>query len=72
MEENKDIQPNELSQNISEVEQSEGQAPGGKVIPQEENILPEAKAAASEIINPTQTEDMEVHHITALVFLKKY
>ncbi len=73
MEENKDIPPKELSQNIPDVEQRKMPATVEKATSREENILheleqsqippsSETEAVATNTINPTQIENMEVHH----------
>ncbi len=59
-EENKNI-PEQPPQNIPK-----------EVTPSEENILPKDETAATEITNPSQTENMEVHHPHHVTHKKKW
>ena len=61
MEENKNIEPEQQPQNISK-----------EVTTPEENILPEPDATVTEISNPSQPENMEVHHPHHITHKKKW
>ena len=61
MEENKNIEPEQQPQNISK-----------EVTTSEENILPEPDATVTEISNPSQLENMEVHHPHHVTHKKKW